>query len=202
MSLGTMRCPIDGTQTHDAQVCPYCLLVAVSMGALSCQVIPKGAHDTQTERFRPPCKCHYCRLQYGNRRSTCGIDLPYIGHVDRKTIAGLAYMDMKPIRVKIVLMRLMVETSCDLLASRWCRNRRVREKILSRVNMRLYSTQSPLLHQMSSISAKSKHVSRKSSYRGGKTMWFHQAVTALLRGEWLAETSVKTVLPQTLSVFR
>ena len=152
MSLGTMRCPIDGTEAHDAQDCQYCQLVAVSMGALSCQNTTKGAHNTQTERFRPPCECQYCQLQYGNHRSTCGVDLTYIGHVDWETIAVLAHMDMESIRRDIEKMRLMVETRGDLLADRWCRNRTVRKKILLRVNERLYPTRSPLLRQMSPIS--------------------------------------------------
>ena len=152
MSLGTMRCPIDDTETHDAQGCWYCLMVAMSKSASSCQNTLKGAHDARTERFRPPCECQNCQLQYGNHRSTCGVDLTYIGHVDWETIAGLADMDMKLIRRNIAKMRLMVETCGDILADRWCRNRTGRKKTLWRVDERLYPTRSPLIRQTSPIS--------------------------------------------------
>ncbi len=152
MSLGTMPCPIKDSETHDAQRCQFCQLIDVSMGASSCQNAPTGAHETQRGCFKPPCDCQYCQLQYGNHRSTCEVNLTYIGHVDNRTIATLAMMDMRLIRESIEKIRVMVETRGDLLADRWCRNRRVRKEILLRANKRLYPTRSPLLHQMSPIS--------------------------------------------------
>ena len=152
MSLGTMRCPLVDTEAHDAQTCPACKIMRISMGGSSCQNAPTSAHDTQSGRFRPPCECQYCQLQYGNHHSTCEVPLTYHGHVDDKTVALLAKADMDLIRGNIEKMRLMVETRGDVLADRWCRNRRVRKEILLKVNERLYPTRNPLLHQMSPTS--------------------------------------------------
>ena len=148
----TMRCPVDETEKHDAGNCQGRQMVALSECAYNPQDTPKEADDTRTERFRPLCECQYCQLQYGNHRSTCGIDLFYIGHFERETITARAYEYMDYTRKIIEKMRLMVETNGDLLADIRCTNRRVQKEILLRVDESLYRTRSPLLHQLSSVS--------------------------------------------------